>query len=204
MHENRQSGRAAREHGPVAVDSSLREVAALLAGGFRGTDIVARLGESQFAALAVDAAEPSAPVLCQRLEKRIAMLNRDRGPWGPFELRMSARSWSPKEAMAFSEFLDSVEAGLRLPAIPFIKETASPRKAMLLRKMNQAVRFRRRVVLQFGVHSLAVNLMPRSKAFTPANPRGLNEIRHARRIGTLRPWRRCMCSSWPTREMTSS
>jgi len=43
-------------HGPIAVESSLREVAALLAGGFRGTDIIARLGESQFAALAVDAA----------------------------------------------------------------------------------------------------------------------------------------------------
>ena len=67
-------------------------------------------------------------MLCQRVEKRIAMLNRNRGPWGPFELRMSARFWSPKEAMAFSEFLDSVEAGLRLPAIPFTKETASRKK----------------------------------------------------------------------------
>ena len=122
------------EHGPVAVESSLREVAALLAGGFRGTDIVARLGESQFAALAVDATEPSAPVLCQRLEKRIAMLNRNRGPWGPFELRMSARFWSPKEAMAFSEFLDSVEAGLRLPAIPFTGETASSKKSDAVEK----------------------------------------------------------------------
>ena len=43
-------------HGPIAVESSLREVAALPAGGFRATDIIARLGESQFAALAVDAA----------------------------------------------------------------------------------------------------------------------------------------------------
>src|SRR5258707_6104259 len=53
------------------------------------TDIVARLEESQFAALAVDAIEPSAPVLCQRVEKRIAVLNRDMGPWGPLELRIS-------------------------------------------------------------------------------------------------------------------
>jgi GGDEF domain-containing protein len=103
----------------------LREVTALLTGGFRGTDIVARLGDSQFAALAVDAMEPSAPVLCQRLEKRVGMLNRDRGGWGPLELRMSARFWSAKETITFSEFLDSVEAGLRLPAIPFTKENAS-------------------------------------------------------------------------------
>ncbi|HYS22885.1 MAG TPA: diguanylate cyclase [Candidatus Eisenbacteria bacterium] len=115
-------------HGPTAAESSLREVAALLAGGFRGTDIIARLGESQFAALAVDAAEPSAPVLCQRMEKRIAVLNRDRGPRDPLELRISARFWSSKETITFSEFLDSVEAGLRLPAIPFAQETASRRK----------------------------------------------------------------------------
>jgi two-component system, cell cycle response regulator len=99
-------------HGPTAVESSLREVAALLAGSFRGTDIIARLGDSQFAALAVDAVEPSAPVLCQRMEKRIAVLNRDRGTRGPPELRISARFWSPKETITFSEFLDSVEAGV--------------------------------------------------------------------------------------------
>jgi diguanylate cyclase (GGDEF)-like protein len=115
-------------HGLIAVESSLREVGALLAGGFRGTDIIARLGESQFAALAVDAAEPSAPVLCQRMEKRIAVLNRERGPRGPLELRICARCWSPKETITFSEFLDSVEAGLRLPAIPFAQETASRKK----------------------------------------------------------------------------
>ncbi|HEX7698649.1 MAG TPA: GGDEF domain-containing protein [Candidatus Acidoferrum sp.] len=115
-------------HGPIAVESSLREVAALPAGGFRATDIIARLGESQFAALAVDAAEPSAPVLCQRMEKRIAVFNRERGPRGPLELRICARCWSPKEAITFSEFLDSVKAGLRLPAIPFAQETASRRK----------------------------------------------------------------------------
>ena len=43
-------------YGPSAVESSLREVATMLLGCFRRTDIVARLGESQFAALAVDAA----------------------------------------------------------------------------------------------------------------------------------------------------
>ncbi len=114
-------------HGPNAVERSLRAVATQIAANFRRTDIVARLGESQFAALAVDAAEPSAAVLRQRLEKRIAMLTRDIGPWGPLELRMSARFWSPKEATTFSEFLDSVEAELRFPAVPSAGETA-PRK----------------------------------------------------------------------------
>ena len=114
-------------HGPGAVENSLREVATLLVGCFRRTDIVARLGESQFAALAVDAVEPSGPVLCQRLAKRLAMLNRDIGSWGPLEVRLSARFWSPKESMGFSEFLDVVEAGLRLPRVPSAGETG-PRK----------------------------------------------------------------------------
>ncbi len=121
--ENLETLRA--EYGRSAAESSLCEVAGLLAGSFRRTDIVARLGETQFAALAMDAAEPSAPVLCQRLGKRIAMLNRDMGPQGPLELRMRARFWSPKESISFSEFLDSVEAEMRFPAVPSAGETAS-------------------------------------------------------------------------------
>jgi GGDEF domain-containing protein len=113
------------EYGPTAAENSLCEVAKLLAGSFRRADILARLGESQFAALAVDAAEPSAPVLCQRLETRIAMLNRDLGPSGPLELRMSARFWSPQEAITFSEFLDRVEAELRFAPAPRAGEAAS-------------------------------------------------------------------------------
>ena len=115
--------------GPSAAESSLCEVATLLVSSFRRTDIVARLGESQFAALAVNAAEPSAPVLRQRLEKRVAMLNRDIGPWGPLELRMSARFWSPKESTVFSELMDSVEAGLRSSSIPFAKDVAAGKTA---------------------------------------------------------------------------
>ena len=120
-------------YGSNAVEKSLRGVATLLAGSFRRTDIMARLGESQFAALAVDAAEPSAPVLRQRLEKRIAVLNRDMGPWGPLELRMSVRFWSAKEAMMFSEFLHSVEAELRFPPVPSTGETA-PRQTINVAK----------------------------------------------------------------------
>ena len=110
--------------GPSAAENSLCEVAKALAGSFRRTDILARLGESQFAALAVDAAEPSAPVLRQRLQKRIEMLDRDMGPWGPLELRMSARFWSAKDAVVFSEFLDSVESELRTPSVAPVSEAA--------------------------------------------------------------------------------
>jgi two-component system, cell cycle response regulator len=99
--------------GHSAVEGALREVAALMCSSFRRTDIVARIGESQFAALAVDAVEPSAPVLCQRLEKRIEILNGEASPWGPLELRKRARFWSSKEDITFPELLDTVESGLR-------------------------------------------------------------------------------------------
>jgi diguanylate cyclase (GGDEF)-like protein len=116
-------------HGSNAVEKSLRGVATLLSGSFRRTDIVARLEESQFAALAVDAVEPSAPVLCQRVEKRIAVLNRDMGPWGPLELRMNARFWSPKEGITFSEFLNSVETELPSARVQAAGE-AAPRQTI--------------------------------------------------------------------------
>jgi len=101
------------EFGPRAEESSLREIGALLTGSFRKTDLVARLGASQFAALAIDAVEPSGPMLCQKLERRIAGLNQEIGPWGPLEVRMSAQFWSAREAGSFAELLDSVEVGLR-------------------------------------------------------------------------------------------
>ncbi len=118
------------EFSSSAAESSLREIGALLAGSFRRTDIVARLGESQFAALAIDAVEPSGAVLCQRLERRIAVLNCDIGPWDPLELRMNVGSWHAKDKRTFPELLDGVEAGLRTgspraePASP-VGETVS-------------------------------------------------------------------------------
>ena len=71
------------------------------------------MGESQFAALAIDAVEPSGAVLCQRLERRIAALNRNIGPWGALELRMNVGFWNAKDTSTLPELLDKVEAGLR-------------------------------------------------------------------------------------------
>lgn len=106
------------EFGRSAKESSLRDVAAVLTGSFRRTDIVALLGESEFAALAVNAIEPSGPVLCQRLQKRIAVLNHNPGPGRPLKIRMSVGFWSSADTRSFAELLDSVEAGLRADPAP--------------------------------------------------------------------------------------
>lgn len=107
--------RIKEQFGQNAADSSLREIATLLTRSFRRTDLMARTGESEFGALAVDAIEPSAPVLLQRLRKRLEALNSGNNRWGPLELRMAARFWAGKGARTFAEFLDEVEAGLQAP-----------------------------------------------------------------------------------------
>jgi hypothetical protein len=53
------------------------------------------------------------PVLCQRLQRRMAVLNQDTGSRGRLELRIHAQFWSPRDASSFSQWLDTVEAGLR-------------------------------------------------------------------------------------------
>jgi hypothetical protein len=74
-----------------------------------------RLGDAQFAALAVDAAEPSATVLRQRVESRLAMHNQSRQPRGPLAMRVSVGYWGANDTRSFPEFLDAVESELRQP-----------------------------------------------------------------------------------------
>jgi PleD family two-component response regulator len=121
------------EFGESAVESSLREVGKLLQGSFRRSDIVARIGDSQFGTLAVDAIEPSGAVLRQRLEKRLAALHRDIGPWGPLEVQLSAGFWFPEKAMLFPEFLDEVEEGLRLKPDLVVREGPSPQTGIAVK-----------------------------------------------------------------------
>ncbi len=63
------------ELGSAGCEQTVRETAELIVSCFRRSDFLARLGEAQFAALAVDAAEPSAPVIRQRVESRLAIHN---------------------------------------------------------------------------------------------------------------------------------
>jgi diguanylate cyclase (GGDEF)-like protein len=101
------------EFGTAAADHATREVADLLTSTFRRTDLVARLGESQFAALATDTAEPTASIIRQRLDDQLVAVNKARADSAPLKLRISVQFWRAKDARTFPEFLDSVEAGLR-------------------------------------------------------------------------------------------
>ena len=99
--------------GPGAADHALKDVAQLLAGSCRRSDIVTRLGQAQFALLAVDAIAPSAPVMRQRLQKHLSVHNDTRSPWGPIDLRFSVGAWAARDGRSFGQFLDAVEVDLR-------------------------------------------------------------------------------------------
>ena len=113
LFENLQALREA--FGPGTADRALSDVAGLLKGSCRRSDVVGRLGESQFAILGVDAAAPSAEVMRSRLEQHLIVHNKTRSPWGPIDLRMSIGAWKAEDEGTFAEFLDGVESRLRMP-----------------------------------------------------------------------------------------
>jgi diguanylate cyclase (GGDEF)-like protein len=107
------------ELGPGEADNTLCDVAKILAQCCRRSDIVARIGEAQFAMLAIDAIAPTASVLRQRLEKHLEMNNQARAPGGLIKLSISAGTWAAEDKRSFPELLDSVETDLRrTPAAP--------------------------------------------------------------------------------------
>lgn len=99
--------------GPGAADRALNEVAKILIGCCRRTDVVARLGMEQFAVLLVDAIAPTVSVLRQRVEQHLAIHNKASSPWAPIEIRLSAGMWAAQDSRPFAEFLDAVETELR-------------------------------------------------------------------------------------------
>jgi len=103
------------DFGPGASEEITLETADLLGACFRRSDFLARLGKAQFGAVAVDAVEPSASILRQRVESRLAIHNQSIQPWGPLVLRTSVGYWGANDTRSFQEFLDAVESELRQP-----------------------------------------------------------------------------------------
>lgn len=116
--------------GSPAVEQTVRDLAAILSSSFRRTDVLARLGDGQFAALAVDAAEPSAPILFQRVKRRVETQNNLREPSSGMHLRLAVGFWSAKDAGSFNELLDRVESELRSVAPGSTNEMAGPVSAI--------------------------------------------------------------------------
>lgn len=99
--------------GAGTTDRAVSDLAALLSGCCRRSDVVARPGEANFAILGVDAVAPSAELMRARLEKQVAVHNQTRSPWGPIEMRTVAGSWTAPDRRSFAEWLDGIELLLR-------------------------------------------------------------------------------------------
>jgi two-component system, cell cycle response regulator len=104
------------EMGSGAADQVLQALAPTLGDCFRRSDILARIGAAQFAAVAVDATESGAAILRQRLERRLALLLQMQYAGGTLKFAVNGGMWNYSEPTTFPELLDTVEAGLREPA----------------------------------------------------------------------------------------
>ena len=108
---------ALRENfGPGTADKAVSDLAQVMKGCCRRSDVVGRLGEAQFAVLGVDAIAPSAEVMRNRLLQHLVVHNKT-APWNPIELRTSVGSWTPEAESTFAEFLDQVEEKLRVDVV---------------------------------------------------------------------------------------
>jgi diguanylate cyclase (GGDEF)-like protein len=106
--------------GHEAGDQTLLEVAALLRGTFRATDVIGRIGGDEFVVLAIDAPPNTVSFLTNRLRDRIAQRNAD--PSHRFTLSVSMGS-------------DSLEVGSKKTIEDLI---AAADRAMYERKREKA------------------------------------------------------------------
>jgi PleD family two-component response regulator len=101
------------KEGPSGVESALEDLTGALAGCFRRSDILARIGDAQFAVLAVDSTEAGAAIVRQRLERCLAVIPEQRETSRSLRFVVHSGIWTCDDRATFPEFLDAVEVGLR-------------------------------------------------------------------------------------------
>ena len=104
------------EMGSGAADAVLQALASTLGDCFRRSDILARIGDAQFAAVAVDSTDAGAGILRQRLERRLTQLLQTQHASGTLRFSVNGGMWNYNEPTTLPELLDAIEAGLRVPA----------------------------------------------------------------------------------------
>lgn len=100
-------------YGPADGHRVLLAVSQLLQKSFRRSDLVGRTGEEAFAALLIDAVEPSAPILRQRIERRLEALNQLEHRSIAVSLSIGVQFWNPADGGTLEELIRSAEASLQ-------------------------------------------------------------------------------------------
>jgi diguanylate cyclase (GGDEF)-like protein len=104
--------------GQAAADHVIQDLTAALAGCFRRSDILARIGDAQFGILAVDSTAPGAAIVRQRLERCLALTSQQHDSSRALRFVVNGGLWTYEDHAAFPEFLDTVESGLRVGPEP--------------------------------------------------------------------------------------
>jgi diguanylate cyclase (GGDEF)-like protein/PAS domain S-box-containing protein len=94
-------------------DQALTDVAELLRGTFRRSDIVARIGGDEFAAMEIDARKDSAAILVSRVEESVRAFNETEKK--PYALALSyGTAWfDPAHRVSIDELLAAADTSLR-------------------------------------------------------------------------------------------
>jgi diguanylate cyclase (GGDEF)-like protein len=100
--------------GHAAAEHAVQDLTTGLGGCFRRSDVLARIGEAQFAILAVDSTEAGASILRQRLERCLAAVPQQRESSRSLRFAVNGGMWTCEDRSTFPEFLDTIESGLRV------------------------------------------------------------------------------------------
>jgi diguanylate cyclase (GGDEF)-like protein/PAS domain S-box-containing protein len=101
-------------HGHTTGDAALMAAARLLRANFRDTDVVARVGGDEFAALTVDASEAALQSIRTRLQRRVEAFNREAArPW-TLSLSLGVAVLRGGEAVALDDLMAEADRNMYL------------------------------------------------------------------------------------------
>jgi len=124
-----------RVHGPAEGDRVLIDTVELLRKCFRRTDLLGRTGGNEFAVLAIDATGPSGPILQQRLERRLEVLNEPAIRPYRISLSIGVHVSHPASSGSLQDLLLAAEADLETMKAthvvrrPFLADSSSENSA---------------------------------------------------------------------------
>ena len=102
-------------------DEALRAVADIMRASIRDSDVVARVGGDEFVVLAEDGPEITGDLM-ERIERRLAALNRKTGRSFRLELSIGAVDWETDERVTLQELIE--RADQRMYDVKRAKRTA--------------------------------------------------------------------------------
>jgi len=101
-----------RAQGRAAGDDALVAVAGFLRKAFRESDIMARMGDDEFAVLAIDASPETAEVLINRVQEEIRSYNATQGDL-QLSLTIGTAAFDPEKPCSLDDLLERAEKSLR-------------------------------------------------------------------------------------------